>query len=77
MDKELRNRENRLRYRARQKGLYIQKGKWYQYYSQYSYESNTGYCIGRLDKGMLITGYDQWNNNLLTIEEAEEYVSEY
>lgn len=44
MNRELVNREQRLRYKARKKGLYIKKGKWYQYYDTYRYESHTGYC---------------------------------
>lgn len=77
MDKQLRNRENRLRYRAKQKGLYIKKGKWYENYNQYSGESHTGYCVGEIALGILIAGFDQWNRHLMTIEEAEEYVEEY
>ena len=72
MTNELRNHENRLRYKARKKGLFIQKGKWYQYIDSHNYYSNTGYCVGDLMTGFLIMGYDQWNENLLTLEETEE-----
>lgn len=74
---ELRNRERRLRYKARKKGLYIQKGKWYVYYDQYNYAAYVGYCVGSFQYGFLIVGYDQWNSNLMTIEEAEAFVEEY
>ena len=77
MNRELVNREQRLRYKARKKGLYIKKGKWYQYYDTYRYESHTGYGVGRLDLGLLIAGYDEYNNNLMTIEEVEEFVEDY
>ena len=77
MDKELRNRENRLRYLAKKKGLYLQKGKWYQYWDNYNYDSYVGYCVGSLYTGFLIVGYNQWNENLLTIEEAEEFIKNY
>jgi hypothetical protein len=77
MDKQLRNRESRLRYRARQKGLYIKKGKWYEAYSQYSYETHIGYCVGDCISSFLIAGYDNWNRHLMTIEETEAYVDEY
>ena len=74
---ELRNRERRLRYKAAKKGLYIQKGKWYQYYDMHNYYSESGYCIGKLELGLLIAGYDQFNENLMTIEKAEEFVENY
>ena len=45
MNRELVNREQRLRYKARKKGLYIKKGKWYQYYDTYRYESHTGLSL--------------------------------
>lgn len=77
MNKELRNRENRLRYQAKKKGLYIQKGKWYQYRDSYNYDSYIGYCIGSLRTGRLLIGYDQWNENLLSLEETEEFVTNY
>lgn len=77
MEKELRNRENRLRYKAKMKGLYLQKGKWYQYRDSHLYNAYIGYCIGSSITGRLIVGYDQWNENLLTIEEAEEFISNY
>ena len=77
MKRELRNRENRLRYKANKKGLYLQKGKWYQYLDSHRYNSYTGYCIGNLETGFLIAGYDQWNENQLSIEEAEEFVINY
>lgn len=77
MDKELRNRENRLRYLAKKKGLYLQKGKWYQYWDSHNYSSYIGYCVGSLLTGRLIIGYDQWNQHLLTLEEAEEFIQNY
>jgi len=69
MDKELRNRENRLRYLAKKKGLYLQKGKWYQYWDSHNYDSFIGYCVGSLYTGFLIVGYNQWNENLLTFDD--------
>lgn len=77
MDKRLKNREYRLRYKAKKKGLYIQKGKWYHYRDTHIRDTYIGYCIGSLETGRLLTGYDQWNENLLSLEEAEEFVTNY
>ena len=77
MDKELRNREYRLRKLAKKKGLYLKKGKWYQYWDSHNYTSYTGYSVGNLYTGFLIIGYNQWNQHLLTLEEAEEFIQNY
>ena len=77
MNQQLRNREQRLRYKAVKKGLYIKKGKWYQWFSQYYCEVHTGYSVGREDIHLLIEGYDEWNQHLMTIEEAEAFVDKY
>ena len=77
MDKELRNREQRLRRRAREKGLYIQKRKWRLYYTQVSYESFVGYCVGIAEYGLIAYGADSNGMNMPTLEEAEEFVSKY
>lgn len=77
MNNELRNRECRLRYKAKKKNLYIKKGKWYQYYDMHNYESRIEYSVGNTNTGFLISGYDEWNQHLLSIEEAEKFVNNY
>ncbi len=77
MDNKLRNREQRLRRKASKKGLYIKKGKYYINYSEYSRDVFTGYSVGDCSLGLLIAGYDQWNQHLMSIEEAEQFVDEY
>ena len=72
---ELRNREQRLRRAASKKGLYIKKGKCYINYSQYDREVFTGYSIGILEYGLLVAGFDEFNQHTFSIEEAETYVS--
>lgn len=67
MNKELQTRERRLRYRAKQKGLRIQK----EHYGEYS-----GYLISRYDSGMILAEYHHYDN-LIPIKEAEEFVAEY
>ncbi len=74
MNKELRNREDRLRRLAEKKGLFIRKRKWRLYYSQYSYESYDGYCIGNQETGLIIYGENESGLYAPTIEEAEEIV---
>ena len=77
MDKVLRNKENRLRYKANKKGLYLKKGKWYQYHDMHNCQSYTGYSVGDRSTGLLLTGYDEWNQHLLTLEEAETFILSY
>ena len=77
MNQQLKNREQRLRYKAAKKGLYIKKGKWYEGFSQAYRVVHTGYSVGRWDIHLLIAGYDEWNQHLMTIEEAEAFVDEY
>jgi len=72
---ELRNREQRLRRAASKKGLYIKKGKCYINYSQYDREVLTGYSVGILEYGLLVAGFDSFNQHTFSIEEAEEYVA--
>ena len=71
MSKELQNRERRLRYRAKQKGLRIQKENY-----QVDNQKYSGYLISRYGSALVLTGYNHYNN-LISIEEAEEFVSEY
>ena len=77
MSRELRNREQRLRRRAKEKGLYIQKRRWRLYYTQYSYESQIGYCVGIEEYGLIVYGADSLGLNMPTLEEAEAFVAEY
>ncbi len=74
MNKELRTREARLRRLAAKKGLFIRKRKWRLYYTQYSYESYDGYCIGNQDTGLIIYGENEMGLYAPTLEEAEEIV---
>lgn len=76
-DNNLRNREQRLRRNAEKKNLFIRKGKWREYFTQYSYESHVGYCVGSNEYGLIIYGGDSWGNNLPTLEEAEAFVAGY
>ena len=76
MYKELRNREQRLRRKARAKGLYIQKRKWRLYYTEYSYESYVGYCVGIAEHGLIVYGADSNGLNMPTLEEAEHFVEQ-
>lgn len=71
MDRTLRNRERRLRYKARQKGLRIRKDS-----CLINDEKRIGYQISRYGSPIVLTGYNRYNN-LISIEEAEEYVAEY
>lgn len=71
MNTELQNRERRLRYKAKQKGLRIRKDS-----CLINNEKHSGYLISRYDSPIVLTGYDRYNN-LLSIEEAERFVAEY
>lgn len=71
MNKELRNRERRLRYRAKQKGLRIRKD-----YCWINNEKHIGYLISTYNSSLVLTGYNHFNN-LIPIEEAEEFINEY
>lgn len=71
MNKELRNREQRLRYKARKKGLRIRKD-----YYRINNQKYSGYLISRYGSALVLTGYHHYNN-LISIEEAEEFVAEY
>ena len=68
MDKELRNREQRLRYKARKKGLCIKK----EHYGEHS-----GYLVIKEDTKYVVGGYNHPWRNLMPIEDAEEFVAEY
>jgi len=67
MKKDLMNRERRLRYAAEKKGLHIQKK---------TCEPITGYLISREDSPLVIAGYGHYQN-LLPIDEAEQFVEAY
>jgi transposase len=73
----LRIRENKLRRTAKEKGLFIKKRKWRLYYSQYSYESYDGYCIGTEENGLIIWGENENGMFSPTLDEAEEIVFNY
>ncbi len=77
MTKDQRKREAVLRRAAGEKGLFIKKRKWKMYYTQYSYESHDGYCIGSEKTGLIIWGEDQNGMFAPTLEEAEEIVFNY
>ena len=71
---ELRNREARLRRAAHKKGLTLEKGNNWLYGYKYS-----GYrlAIGEIKLVTVCSGYRPYEPYAFTIEEAEEYVSEY
>ena len=76
-NKEIINREARLRRAAKRKGLYIQKRRWRVYFDQHSYESYIGYCVGIADIGLIAWGGDANGMFMPTLEEAEKIVAEY
>lgn len=63
-------RERKLFYRAEGKELRIQKEIGLHGGEEY------GYLISKSDTGLVLTGYNHWKN-LLTLEEAEEFVAKY
>lgn len=67
MKNDLMNRERGLRYAAQKKGLRIQKK---------TCEPITGYLISREDSPLVIAGYDHYQN-LLPIDEAEQFIAAY
>jgi len=73
----LRSREQKLRREAAKKNLFIRKRKWREYYTQFSYESYVGYCVGSNEYGIIIYGGDSWGNYLPTLEDAEKFVASY
>ena len=73
----LKSREQRLRRNAEKKNLFIRKRKWREYYTEYSYESHVGYCVGSYEYGLIIYGGDSWGKNLPTLDEAEVFVAAF
>ena len=73
----LKSREQKLRREAEKKNLFIRKRKWREYYTEYSYKSHVGYCVGSNALGLIIHGGDWWGNYLPTLEEAEAFVAAY
>ena len=71
------SRERRLRREAEKKNLFIRKRKWREYYTQFSYETHAGYCVGSNEHGLVIYGGDSWGNYLPTLEQAEAFVASY
>ena len=71
MNKELQNRERRLRYKAKKKGLRIRKD-----YYRIDNQKYSGYLISRYGSALVLTGYNHYNN-LISIEDAEEFVNKY
>lgn len=71
MDRELQNRERRLRYQAKKKDLYIRKERY-----KIGGETYSGYLVlGHT--GIPIVWFSRPLNNLMTIDEAEAIISEY
>ncbi len=64
---KLKNREQRLRYAAKKKGLRIQKR---------TFEPITGYWISKEESRLVIAGFHHYQY-LMPIDEAEEFVEEY
>ena len=73
----LTSRENKLRREAAKKNLFIRKRKWREYFTEYSFQTHTGYCIGDYLHGLIVYGGDSWGNYLPTLEEAENFIAEY
>lgn len=71
MDRELKNREQRLRYRAKKKGLRIKKERY-----QIDGETYSGYLVIK-HTGTPIVWFSHPLNNLMPIDEAEAIVREY
>ena len=71
MNKELQNRERRLRYKAKKKGLYIRKENY-----QINNETYSGYLVIK-ETGVVIACYSHPWKNLVTLDEAETIISEY
>ena len=71
MDRELKNREQRLRYQAKKKGLQIKKENFWINNEKYS-----GYLVIK-HTGTPIVSFSRPLNNLMTIDEAEAITSEY
>lgn len=71
------SRERRLRREANKKNLFIRKRKWREYYTQFSYESHVGYCVGSYEHGFIIYGGNEWGTDLPTLEQAEAFVASY
>lgn len=67
MKKDLINRERRLRRQAEKKDLRIQRQ---------TKETHTGYLIVTADTNAVVAGYNYYDN-LLPIEEAEQFVEAY
>lgn len=71
MDRELKNREQRLRYRAKKKGLQIKKENFWINNEKYS-----GYLV-IMQTGTPIVWFSHPLNNLMPIDEAEAIVREF
>lgn len=67
MKKDLINRERRLRRQAEKKGLRIQKQ---------TCKPITGYLISKESSPLVIAGFEHYQN-LLPIDEAEQFVEAY
>lgn len=71
MDRELQNKERRLRHKAEQKGLRIKKGSYRIDNQKYS-----GYLIMK-QSGMVIADCQRYWNGLAPIDDAEAIINEY
>lgn len=71
MDKELKNRESRLRYKAEKKGLYIRKESYRINNQKYS-----GYLIMK-QSGLVIEDCNRYWNGLAPIDDAETIIDKY
>ena len=77
-NREIANREQRLRRAAAKKGLYIKKRKWRIYYDSHDvYSEYQGYCVGIQQTGLIVWGGNSNGLFLPTLEEAEEIVENY
>lgn len=81
---DIKNRERRLRYQARKKGLVIQK-ETKKDYGQVSFVSGTSYLILNEDSKFVVTSFgypiiftgDSYHDNILPLEEAESFITAY
>lgn len=71
MDREIQNRERRLRHKAEQKGLRVSKGSY-----RIDNQKFSGYIIMK-QSGMVIPDCYRYWKGLAPIEDAERFVAEY
>ncbi len=69
---DLRNREQRLRRKAKSKGLFVEKIHW-----KVNDKKYFGYNIGIEKSRFIISGYHGSRSDALSLEQAEVFVEEY